>query len=81
MYGFCICNSMTLISYGTSMAVFKESPNNENQLKKSQTGDGYEWKIIWRNVIIFCYIHLAAIYGLYLSCFRLKFASFLWCNV
>ncbi|XP_012524226.1 (11Z)-hexadec-11-enoyl-CoA conjugase [Monomorium pharaonis] len=40
--------------------------------------DNYEWKIVWKNVIIFLYIHLAAIYGFYVLCFRVKFWSIIW---
>lgn len=29
-----------------------------------------EWKIVWRNVIIFAYLHTAAIYGAYLFLFK-----------
>jgi stearoyl-CoA desaturase (delta-9 desaturase) len=29
-------------------------------------------KIVWRNVILFVYVHLAALYGLYLATVRAK---------
>jgi len=65
------------ISYATSVTDGDESFNNEKQVKKLQ-GIDYEWKIVWRNVIIFVYIHLAAIYGLYICC-RIQFRTAIWC--
>lgn len=40
----------------------------------------YEWKIVWRNVIIFIYIHLAGIYGLYLAFHYARLSTFMWCT-
>jgi hypothetical protein len=34
--------------------------------------------IVWRNVIIFLYVHLAAIYGLYVAIFKAKALTVLW---
>jgi len=61
------------------MTDVEKSFNNEKQAKKLQKID-YEWKIVWKNVIIFVYIHLASIYGLYLCCLRcFQFRTFVWC--
>ncbi|CAL1678949.1 unnamed protein product [Lasius platythorax] len=38
----------------------------------------YEWKIVWRNVIAFIYIHLAGLYGLYIAFFYAKLWTFIW---
>ncbi|XP_014478404.1 PREDICTED: acyl-CoA Delta(11) desaturase-like [Dinoponera quadriceps] len=38
----------------------------------------YEWKIVWRNVISFIYIHLAGFYGMYLMFFHVKYLTVLW---
>ncbi|KAH0950952.1 hypothetical protein HN011_004075 [Eciton burchellii] len=39
----------------------------------------YEWKIVWRNVIAFVYLHVGALYGLYIAVTAAKFYTCLWC--
>jgi hypothetical protein len=34
--------------------------------------------IVWRNVIIFLYVYLAAIYGVYVAIFKAKALTILW---
>ncbi|RLU24829.1 hypothetical protein DMN91_002919 [Ooceraea biroi] len=68
---------MTSMSVGTSVTELEESLNSDKESNKLHQAN-YEWKIVWRNVIIFSYIHLASIYAAYLCLFRLKFISFLW---
>lgn len=36
----------------------------------------YRWQIVWRNVAIFIYLHVAAIYGLYLGITRAQWPTF-----
>ncbi|KAL0132488.1 hypothetical protein PUN28_000322 [Cardiocondyla obscurior] len=37
------------------------------QVQKTQSSKPkYQWKIVWRNMIAFAYLHLGALYGLYL---------------
>lgn len=38
----------------------------------------YKWKIVWRNVIAFLYLHFGALYGLYILTVAAKFYTFLW---
>ncbi|CAL1685253.1 unnamed protein product [Lasius platythorax] len=38
----------------------------------------YEWKIVWKNVIILTYIHLAGLYGLYAAFFYAKLWTVIW---
>ncbi|XP_011878877.1 PREDICTED: acyl-CoA Delta(11) desaturase-like [Vollenhovia emeryi] len=38
----------------------------------------YKWKIVWRNVIVFAYLHLGAVYGLYILITAAKFYTILW---
>ncbi|GAB1864914.1 Acyl-CoA Delta(11) desaturase [Camponotus japonicus] len=54
---------------------FKEI--DEVPAKKQRTID-YKWEIVWRNVIIFIYIHLSCLYGLYLTFFYAKLWTFIW---
>jgi hypothetical protein len=35
-------------------------------------------QVVWRNVILFLYAHLAALYGLYLTFTKAKFLTVLW---
>jgi stearoyl-CoA desaturase (delta-9 desaturase) len=36
--------------------------------------------IVWRNVFVFTYLHLAAFYGLYLCFVDVKWATLAWCT-
>lgn len=53
----------------------EEIVNNKVSEKKRAID---EWKIVWRNVIIFIYIHLVCLYGLYLAFFYAKLWTFIW---
>lgn len=57
-----------------------EKTNNQELLveKSSNTESNYEWKIVWRNVIAFIYLHIGAIYGLYLTFTSVKFQTNIW---
>ncbi|XP_068972633.1 acyl-CoA Delta-9 desaturase-like isoform X1 [Bombus flavifrons] len=57
-----------------------EKTNNQELLveKSSNTESSYEWKIVWRNVIAFIYLHIGAIYGLYLTFTSVKFQTNIW---
>ncbi|XP_029171349.1 acyl-CoA Delta(11) desaturase-like [Nylanderia fulva] len=56
---------------------FKETVNNEILTKESHKVN-YEMKIVWKNVIIFTYIHLSILYGLYLFAFYAKLWTIIW---
>ena len=45
--------------------LFEEDTLEENVVMETSKGK-YEMRIVWRNVIIFAYLHLAALYGAYL---------------
>ncbi|XP_003492441.1 (11Z)-hexadec-11-enoyl-CoA conjugase-like isoform X2 [Bombus vosnesenskii] len=57
-----------------------EKTNNQELLveKSSNTESSYEWKIVWRNVIAFTYLHIGAIYGLYLAFTSAKYQTTIW---
>lgn len=38
----------------------------------------HEWKIVWKNVVVFLYIHLGALYGVYMLFSQAKWLSFVW---
>ncbi|XP_011878891.1 PREDICTED: acyl-CoA Delta(11) desaturase-like [Vollenhovia emeryi] len=61
----------------TSTLNFEKSINDKASTKESYK-TGYEWKIVWRNVMIFAYIHLAALFGLYVLFFRAKYQTAIW---
>lgn len=57
----------------------EEPINNEVPTQKLQKQKVfYEWRIVWKNIAIFLYIHLAAIYGLYVICFQAKRWTIIW---
>lgn len=45
---------------------------------KPQRKDGYEWQIVWRNVLAFAYLHVGALYGLYLAFTVANVYTILW---
>ena len=45
--------------------LFEDDMINENVVKE-RSKEKYEMRIVWRNVILFAYLHLAALYGAYL---------------
>ncbi|XP_012259113.2 acyl-CoA Delta-9 desaturase-like isoform X2 [Athalia rosae] len=53
----------------TPKTVAKKSESNETT---------YEWKIVWHNVIAFLYLHLGALYGIYLFFVSAKLLTFVW---
>ncbi|XP_014289670.1 acyl-CoA Delta-9 desaturase [Halyomorpha halys] len=40
---------------------------NPTSRPKTEKEDPYAWKIVWRNVLAFVYLHVGALYGLYLA--------------
>lgn len=55
----------------------KEIVNDEVPKKKQHTIN-YKWEIVWKNVIIFTYVHVVCLYGLYLTFFYAKLWTFIW---
>ncbi|XP_076239523.1 acyl-CoA Delta-9 desaturase-like [Calliopsis andreniformis] len=80
--------------FGTSAALYleasqqnvhreKSSAEKENTQKflaqqPSNVQPKYKWRIVWRNVIAFLYLHIGALYGLYLCFTAVKFYTVLW---
>lgn len=58
----------------TEKTVMQKLPVQKAQNSKPK----YEWKIVWRNVIAFLYLHLGALYGLYLVLVAAKIYTLLW---
>jgi hypothetical protein len=45
----------------------------------AESSDSKFWgQIVWRNVLIFLYVHFAALYGLYLAFTKIKGLTILW---
>jgi hypothetical protein len=38
----------------------------------------YRWQIVWRNVLIFTYLHVTAIFGIYYTFTLMQWRTFLW---
>ncbi|KAL6268608.1 hypothetical protein P5V15_001740 [Pogonomyrmex californicus] len=68
---------MTATILETSVIKSKESINDKVPAKELYNSN-YKWKIVWKNVVIFAYVHLAAIYGLYLCFFKAKYWTIIW---
>ncbi|EZA51020.1 hypothetical protein DMN91_003161 [Ooceraea biroi] len=80
--------------FGSSATLFLEASQQDVSQKKSaaektavqklslqKTQDSkpkYQWKIVWRNVIAFVYLHVGAIYGLYTALMFAKFYTLVW---
>ena len=47
-------------------------------IDKPKNASKYEWKIVWRNVIAFVYLHVGSIYALYLAYYEMKALTVFW---
>ncbi|XP_076239713.1 acyl-CoA Delta-9 desaturase-like [Calliopsis andreniformis] len=61
----------------------KSSIEQENTQKypgqqSSNVRPKYKWKIVWRNVIAFLYLHIGTLYATYLFCTEAKLATFIY---
>lgn len=54
----------------------KSSPQEDSTTQKEQP-----LQIVWRNVLIFVYLHAAAVYGFYLCFVAAKWSTLLWCKL
>lgn len=80
--------------FGNSATLFLEASQQDVTQKKNATEKTttqklplqeiqnskpkYQWKIVWRNVIAFLYLHISALYGLYILIVAAKGYTFLW---
>lgn len=80
--------------FGTSATLFHEASQQGLHQEKSSTeksstlklnvqkpqwpASKHKLQIVWRNVIAFLYLHIGALYGLYLMIYFAKFQTFLW---
>lgn len=87
-------NNMAPNLFGSSATLFLEASQQDVSQKKNasektitqkvplqntqNSPPKYKWKIVWRNVIAFLYLHLGALYGLYILTVAAKFYTFLW---
>lgn len=46
--------------------LFEDNTSEENVAMETSE-EKYEIRIVWKNVIVFLYLHVAALYGLYLA--------------
>ncbi|XP_046435914.1 acyl-CoA Delta-9 desaturase [Neodiprion pinetum] len=53
---------------------------SKSTAQTAQTRDEpkYKWRIVWRNVIAFLYLHIGALYGFYLFFAGAKFLTLIW---
>lgn len=77
--------SATLFLEASQQNVHQESlPKGKDNAQKfvvknsSSNEQKYKWKIVWRNVIVFLYLHLGALYGFYLTFTSTKLLTTLW---
>lgn len=79
-------SSATLFLEASQQDVSQEKSTAEKTVKsqklsvqKTQSANPkYQWKIVWRNMIAFTYLHLGALYGLYILIVAAKFYTTLW---
>jgi stearoyl-CoA desaturase (delta-9 desaturase) len=55
----------------------RSAPQKENEEGDRPTKE-YKWDISWRNVIAFIYLHVFALYGIYLSFTAAKYQTLVW---
>ncbi|XP_025993436.2 (11Z)-hexadec-11-enoyl-CoA conjugase [Solenopsis invicta] len=65
----------------SEISAIKTEKSIHNKASTELDKTDYEQKIVWKNVIIFMYIHIAGIYGLYLCIFRVKYWTFIWFTI
>ncbi|XP_069688717.1 acyl-CoA Delta-9 desaturase-like [Periplaneta americana] len=53
-------------------------PTIETKTDDSKPAEKYKRKIVWRNVILFVYLHMAALYGAYLMLTSCKLITAIW---
>lgn len=78
--------SATLYSEAAQQGVHQEKsvPEKESPQKltvqKSSTSPAqkYKWNIVWRNVIAFLYLHIGAVYGLYIMLTVTQYKTIVW---
>ena len=54
--------------------------SHESQSKENPMGKEPTMQIVWRNVLIFIYLHAAALYGFYLCFTAAKASTLVWCK-
>ncbi|XP_046406050.1 acyl-CoA Delta-9 desaturase-like [Ischnura elegans] len=55
-----------------------EKASAETNSSSSSIGSNRQVHIVWRNVLVFTYLHLGALYGIYLTFTAAKLYTFLW---
>ncbi|EFA12799.1 acyl-CoA Delta(11) desaturase-like isoform X1 [Tribolium castaneum] len=53
-------------------------PQVKPQISSRSSVSQYRWQIVWRNVLIFIYLHIAGIYGLYYAIAQAQWKTLLW---
>lgn len=87
-------NNMAPNLFGNSATLFLEASQQNVSQKKNATEktttqnlplqmiqnskSKYQWKIVWRNVIAFLYLHFGALYGLYILIVAANVYTLLW---
>jgi ribosomal protein S28E/S33 len=69
-------NSADPVQIISKPGVQQEVPQIKTYVKS--TKPQHRWQIVWRNVVIFIYLHVAAIYGLYLLFAVMQLKTFVW---
>lgn len=83
--------NMTKRPVGAPSALFNEEDSEPsvvdegNQIAEGETVENnkyrpyrYQRKIVWRNVALFAYLHIAALYGAYLMFASAKISTSIW---
>ncbi len=52
--------------------------NDHEQISKPKPAKEYKLKLVWRNIILFVYLHVAALYGAYLALTSAKLLTDIW---
>lgn len=52
--------------------------NDHEQISSPKPAKEYKLRLVWKNIILFAYLHVAAIYGAYLALTSAKLLTLIW---
>lgn len=65
----------------TTSPAANDCPAKNPEEEPIQKVQEYKLQIVWRNVLLFAYLHLAAVYGAYLMIFEAKWFTVAWSKI
>ena len=60
--------------------IVRPQPEEKQEDSNKDPSKEYRLEIVWRNVMVFVYLHVAAVYGFYLLLTAAKWSTVAWSN-